>query len=117
MRLRPVRVVVVAALVAASTWFVARPAFGEASSRAVTWHAVIDDGPSDLAADADGVVVTSNAQSVHVLDRAGRVQWRVAPVDVGLGQPALGPDLVVVGGRASITVLRGPTAPCAGPVR
>ncbi len=109
MSAHPVRVVIVAVLVAASTWLVARPAFGEAVADSiaaqVVWRAVIDDGPSDLAADADGVVVTSNAQSVHVLDRAGRVQWRVAPVDVGLGQPALGPDLVVVGGRASITVL------------
>jgi outer membrane protein assembly factor BamB len=96
---------VAAVLVVASTWFVARPAPADAVAAQVVWRAVIDDGPSDLAADADGVVVTSNAQSVHVLDRAGRMQWRVAPVDVGLGQPALGADLVVVGGRASITAL------------
>ena len=91
----------VAVLVVASTWFVARPAV----AAGVVWRTVIDDGPSDLAADADGVVVTSNAQSVHLLDARGRLRWRVAPVDVGLGQPALGPDLVVVGGRTSITAL------------
>jgi outer membrane protein assembly factor BamB len=92
---------VAAVLVVASTWFVARPAFGAP----VAWRTTITDGPSELAADRDGIVVTSNAQSVHLLDARGRVRWRVAPVDVGLGQPALGADLVVVGGRASVTAL------------
>jgi outer membrane protein assembly factor BamB len=96
---RPTRTVVALLVAVAATWFVARPAF----AGAVEWRTVISDGPSDLAADADGVVVTSNAQSVHFLDAHGRVRWRVAPVDVGIGHPALAPDLVVVGGRASIT--------------
>jgi outer membrane protein assembly factor BamB len=105
MSARPIRFTVLAVLVIASTWFVARPAFAAPASAQVVWHAVIDDGPSDLAADADGVVVTSSAQSVHLLDAHGRLRWRAAPVDVGLGQPALGPDVVVVGGRTSVTAL------------
>ena len=81
---RPIRLTVVAVLVAASTWFVARPTFGRwRPLSTVLWRAVINDGPSDLAADADGVVVTSNAQSVHLLDADARMRWRVAPVDVG----------------------------------
>lgn len=111
MSARPVRVATIAVLVAASTWFVARPAFADSSAppiaapvaAQVVWHAVVADGPSELAADAAGVVVTSVAQSVRLLDAHGRLQWRVAPVDVDLGQPALGPDLVVVGGVHSVT--------------
>jgi outer membrane protein assembly factor BamB len=92
-------------VVVASTWFVGRPAFAEPAASAVVWHATVDDGPSDLAADPHGVAVTSVAQSVRLLDAHGRVRWRVAPVDVALGQPALGPDIVVVGGERSVTAL------------
>lgn len=103
MSARPVRVATIAVLVAASTWFVARPASADSFAAPIVWHAVVSDGPSDLAADADGVVVTSVAQSVRLLDAHGRMQWRVAPVDVDLGQPALGPDLVVVAGTSSVS--------------
>ena len=52
----------------------------------VVWRAVIDDGPSDLAADAEGVVVTSNASrsmsstagTCAVAGRAGRRRSRAA---------------------------------------
>ncbi len=106
MSAQPVRTAIAVVVAVAASWFVARPAFGASDAASpVVWRTVIGDGPSDLAADADGMVVTSNAQSVRVLDAAGRVRWRVAPIDVGLGHPALGPDLVVVGGRLSITAL------------
>jgi outer membrane protein assembly factor BamB len=98
-------VVLIAVVAVASTWFVCRPAFAVPGSPAVVWHATVVDGPSDLAADPDGVAVTSVAQSVRLLDAHGRERWRVAPVDVALGQPALGPDVVVVGGERSVTAL------------
>jgi len=103
---RPVRTVVAILLAVAATWFVARSAFGAANDRrpeVVTWRATLKDGPSDLAADADGVAVTTTAQSVYLLDADGHVRWRASSDDMALGQPALGPDLVVVGGMRSIT--------------
>ena len=64
------------------------------------------DGPSDLAADADGVVVTTErAVGVPARRAHGHVRWRVPPEELGLGQPALGPDLVLVGGMGSVTAL------------
>src|SRR4029077_5233239 len=93
-----------------STWFVARPVFGAADdprsdvrSDLVAWRATLKDGPSDLVADADGVAVTTSAQSVYLLDAAGHVRWHAPSDDLALGQPALGPDLVVVGGMSSVT--------------
>jgi outer membrane protein assembly factor BamB len=103
---RPLRTAVALALVVAATWFVARPAFGAVGGdHRVEWQATMADGPSDLAADAIGVVVTTSAHSVYALDADGHVRWRVAVDDVGLGQPALGPDVVLVGGTASVTAL------------
>lgn len=90
----------------AAVWFVARPAFGAVDAPdAVEWHATVSDGPFDLAADADGVVVTTSAQSVYALDADGHRRWRVAVEDLGLGQPALGPEIVLVGGTGSVTAL------------
>ena len=94
-------------LVAASTWFVARPAFGavrpHAPGRVARRHrrrAVRPRGrrPTVWSSPPTRSLSTCSTPTVAM-------QWRVAPVDVGLGQPALGPDVVVVGGRASVTVL------------
>jgi outer membrane protein assembly factor BamB len=109
---RQFRTVVALLVAVAATWFVARPAFGAAEhprphvSRpdAVAWRATLRDGPTDLAADADGVAVTTSAQSVYLLDADGHVRWRAPSDGLALGQPALGPDVVVVGGMSSVTV-------------
>jgi len=99
---RPVRTVVAVVVAVVAVWFVARPAFAVAPDDAIEWHATVKDGPSDLAADADGVAVTTSGQSVYLLGADGRVRWRADFRDLALGQPALGPDVVVVGGMTSI---------------
>jgi outer membrane protein assembly factor BamB len=91
-----------------ATWFVARPAFGGRADRGdhgVQWQASIKDGPSDLAADPQGIVVTTSAPSVYALGPDGRFRWRVPIDDLALGQPAVGADLAVVGGMHSVTAL------------
>ncbi len=106
MSARPVRSCVAVVVAVAATWFVARPAFGIADgANSVEWRATMKDGPSDLAADADGVVVTTSAPSVYALDAQGHVRWRVPLEELGLGQPALGSDVVLVGGMGSVTAL------------
>jgi len=111
---RPVRTVMAILLAVAATWFVARSSSGAAHDPRpdlprghdpVAWRATLKDGPSDLAADADGVAVTTSAPSVYLLDADGHVRWRAPSDDMALGQPALGPDLVVVGGMQSVTAL------------
>jgi outer membrane protein assembly factor BamB len=105
---RPLRTVVVVVIAVAATWFVARPAFGAHAHRgegAVQWEATLPDGPSDLAADAQGIVVTTSAPSVYALNPDGRVRWRVPVDDLALGQPALDADLAAVGGMHSVTAL------------
>ncbi len=104
MNLRPIRTTVILMIAVASTWFVARPAFGDRAD-AVRWRAAVSDGPFDLAADTDGVVVTTSAQSVYAFTPDGQLRWRVGVDDVGLGQPALGPDVVLLGGTTSVTAL------------
>jgi outer membrane protein assembly factor BamB len=104
MNARPIRTIVVLVVAVATTWFVARPAFGDRAD-AVQWRASVKDGPSDLAADGNGLVVTTSSQSVYAFTRDGHLRWRVAVDDVGLGQPALSRDDVLVGGMASVTVL------------
>jgi outer membrane protein assembly factor BamB len=83
---------------------VARPAFGGRAD-AVEWRATLKDGPFDLAADAEGVAVTTSAFSVYLLGAGGHVRWRAGVDDLGIGQPALDADVVVVGGDASVTAL------------
>lgn len=102
MSARPVKVAVAVVLAVAATWFVTRTALG-APHGAIAWRVPLADGPSDLAADAGGVVVTTSASSVYLLAPDGRVRWRALAGDLALGQPALGPDVVVVGGTASVT--------------
>jgi outer membrane protein assembly factor BamB len=130
---RPTRTVVAVVVAVAATWFVARPAPGTTrpvdvadsadsaemagsagmagsaemadSAGMVEWRATMKDGPFDLAADADGVVVTTSAPSVYLLDPGGHVRWRSPLEEIGLGQPALGPDVVLVGGGGSVTAL------------
>ncbi len=63
------------------------------------------DGPSDLAADPDGVVVSTSAPSVYAFDAEGRFRWRAPLDELALGQPALGPHVVLVGGMSSVTAL------------
>lgn len=104
MSVRPVRVVVAVVVAIAATWFVSRPAFG-ARADAVQWRATLKDGPFDLAADADGVAVTTSAFSVYLLDANGHVRWRTGVDDLAIGQPALGADVVVVGGDTSVSAL------------
>jgi len=102
---RPVRTVVAVVLAVAATWFVARLAFGDRADRAdhdVLWQAPMKDGPSDLAADARGIVVTTSAPSVYALGPEGRVRWRVPLDDLPLGPPAVGADVAVVGGMHSV---------------
>jgi outer membrane protein assembly factor BamB len=89
----------------AAAWFVARPAFAGTPGDAVRWYTPMRDGPFDLTADAHGAAVTTSAQSLYLLDAHGHVRWRTAVDDVGIGQPALGRDIVVVGGTGSVTVL------------
>jgi outer membrane protein assembly factor BamB len=89
----------------AAAWFVARPAFAGAPGGAVRWYTPMRDAPFDLAADAHGAAVTTSAQSVYLLDAHGHVRWHTAVDDVVIGHPALGADVVVVGGTASVTVL------------
>jgi outer membrane protein assembly factor BamB len=101
---RLVRLIVALVTAVAATWFVARPAFG-ARADAVQWSAPVNDGPWDLAADTDGFVVTTSAQSVYLFTSDGRERWRVAVDDLAFGQPALGPDVAVVGGMHSVTAL------------
>ena len=108
MSARPIRVVVAVVVAVVATWFVARPGFGRVEAArvdAVDWRATMKDGPFDVAADRNGVAVTTSARSVYLLDAEGHVRWRAAVDDVGLGQPALGPDEVLVGGAASVTLL------------
>jgi outer membrane protein assembly factor BamB len=103
---RPVRTGVAVVIAVTATWFVARPAFGTAdAAHPVEWRATMNDGPSDLAADGDGVVVTTSAPSVYALDAEGHVRWRAPLEELGLGQPALGPHVVLVGGMSSVTAL------------
>jgi outer membrane protein assembly factor BamB len=104
---RWLRIVIAVAVVVAATWFVARPAFGRSpgAEGSVRWSAPMRDGPSDLAADADGVVVTTSAHSVEAIDRDGHVRWRAAVDDLSIGQPALGAHVVAVGGTGSVTAL------------
>jgi len=102
---RPIRTSVALIVAVTATWFVARPAFGAADTDAVEWRAAMHDGPSDLAADADGVVITTSAPSVYALDADGHVRWRTPLDDLVLGQPALGAHTVLVGGMGSVTAL------------
>lgn len=132
---RPIRIVTAVVLAATVTWFVARPGgAGAAPPRDardhvrhddehvdhehadhqhadhqhagdVRWRAALADGPSDLAADADGVAVTTSAQSVYLLDVGGRTRWRAAVGGLTLSQPGLGAEVVVVGGDDSVTAL------------
>jgi outer membrane protein assembly factor BamB len=96
------RQTVVALVVVAATLFAARPAHG---SGPVVWDASFNEGPFDLVADGRGVVVTTSRASVLALDRAGHRQWRVVVDDVPLGQPAIGGDVVLIGGPRSVTAL------------
>jgi outer membrane protein assembly factor BamB len=89
----------------AAVWFVARPASAGAPGDAVRWYTPMRDGPFDLAADAHGAAVTTSEQSVYLLDAHGHVRWHTAVDDVVIGHPALGRDVVVVGGAASVTAL------------
>jgi outer membrane protein assembly factor BamB len=100
---RPVRAIVAVVVAVAATWFVARPALGSPARDAVAWEATVKDGPYDLATNTDGVAVTTSAPSVYLLDARGKVQWRAPLDDFALGQPALGPDVVVVGSSTSVT--------------
>jgi outer membrane protein assembly factor BamB len=102
---RPLRTVVAIVVAVAATWFVARPAPGASARGGVAWRAALEEGPSDLAADPDGVVVTTSAQSVYLLDARGKVRWRVPVTDQTFGQPALGTDVVVVGGTDAVSGL------------
>ena len=58
----------------------------------------MSDGPSDLAADADGVVVVTSGRGVRALDPAGHVRWSVRLDGLVAAPPALGSDVVLVGG-------------------
>jgi outer membrane protein assembly factor BamB len=102
---RPAKTAIVVVLAVAAVWFTARPAFGAPARDAVVWRATLADGPSDLAADADGVLVTTSARSVYLLDAHGKIRWRVPVPDQALGRPALGRDFAVVGGEASVIAL------------
>ena len=106
MTARPFRALVAIVVVVASAWFVARPAFGRHwDDDAVRWSAPLKDGPFNLAADSDGIAVTTSARSTYLLDSGGHVRWRADVGDVALGQPALGRDVVVVGGPRSVSAL------------
>jgi outer membrane protein assembly factor BamB len=104
---RPLRAGTAIVLAVTATWFVARPALGrtDPAGGAVRWSAPMRDGPSDLAADRDGVVVTTSALSVEAFDAHGHVRWHTTVDDLAMGQPAIGPDVVVIGGSESVTAL------------
>jgi outer membrane protein assembly factor BamB len=99
-RVRSTTILVVAAVVA--TWFVARPAHG---ARAVAWSAPVSDGPWGLAADARGAVVVTSGPGVRALDRAGHERWSVRLEGLVEAPPALGGDVVLVGGTGTVTAL------------
>jgi outer membrane protein assembly factor BamB len=103
----PVRTVTAIVLAVTATWFVARPSFAQLAGAdgAVRWSTPMRDGPWDLAVDADGVVVTTSQQSVEAIDPHGHARWHTTVDDLTTGQPAVGPDVVAVGGEASVTVL------------
>jgi len=101
MNRRRLQTMVVFAVMAASL-FVARPARG---SDPVVWSASVNDGPYDLVADARGVVVTTTRSSVQSLDRAGHERWHVDMGHTVLEQPAVGGDVVLVGGEGGVTAL------------
>lgn len=91
----------VAFVVIAASLFVARPAHG---SDPVVWSATVNDGPWDLVADARGVVAL-HQYSVQSLDRGGHQQWHVKVDGLVPSQPAIGGDLVLVGGERAVTAL------------
>src|SRR5207245_398468 len=80
-----------------------RPAHG---ADPVVWRAPLSDGPSELAADARGVIVVTSSGRVHALDRNGHERWH-ADVDglVVHAQPAAGREVVVVGGAGRVVAL------------
>jgi outer membrane protein assembly factor BamB len=93
----------VALVIVAATLFVARPAHG---ADAVVWRAPVSDGPSELAADARGVIVVTSSSSVHALDRNGHERWSASVEGLVVhGQPAAGREAVVVGGTDRVVAL------------
>jgi outer membrane protein assembly factor BamB len=69
-----------------------------------TWSTAVSNGPTALALDGDGVVVTTNLGDVLAFDRSGRAQWRVQ-AGTGLAPPVIAGDSVVVADDASVTAL------------
>jgi outer membrane protein assembly factor BamB len=93
---------IVMLVVIAATLFVARPARG---ADPVVWSAPVNDGPSELAADREGMVVVTSTSSVQTFDRDGHEQWRVDVDGLVQAQPGVGRDVVVVGGDGAVTAL------------
>jgi len=104
-RVRSTTILVLAAVVA--TWFVARPAHGARAPvwSAPVWSAPVSDGPWDLAADARGAVVVTSRPGVRALDPAGHERWSVHLDGLVQAPPALGHDVVLVGGERAVTAL------------
>src|SRR5207245_11191644 len=71
----------------------------------VVWSAPMTDGPWDLAADAGGVVVVTSASSVRSLERRGHERWSVHVDGLVEAPPALGGDVILVGGAGTVTAL------------
>src|SRR4051812_14488809 len=102
MSVRTRRTTIVVVLAVAATWFVARPAHG---ADAVLWRAPVSDGPWDLAADGRGAVVVTGAPGVRALDGNGHERWSQRLADLVEAPPALGGDVVLVGGSSAVTAL------------
>jgi outer membrane protein assembly factor BamB len=72
-----------------------------------SWSRPVPLGPSDLAADSDGVVVLSGNRRVTAINREGREQWTrtVDGAGVNLDPPALDRRRVAVGASDRLVVL------------
>ena len=65
----------------------------------------MSDGPWDLAADDRGAVVVTSGPGVRALDPAGHERWSVRLDGLVEAPPALGGDVVLVGGAGTVTAL------------
>jgi outer membrane protein assembly factor BamB len=69
------------------------------------WAVTLHGGAWGVAADGRGAVVVADDGSVTAVSRAGRKRWTTDDVDVTEANPAVGGEVVLVGGETGVSAL------------
>jgi outer membrane protein assembly factor BamB len=72
---------------------------------ALWWTVTLHSGAWGVAADGRGAVVVADDGSVTAVDHSGRERWTAHDVDVTEANPAVGRDVVLVGGEDGLSAL------------